>query len=313
MRVLRASVMLFSILLCVACSERESNHVVANISADSTVGKTFTIGDLSDSPAKKIERFLPLADYIAEAFADKGYSSGDVIVTEDPDELADWLNSGKVHMAMDSSNAALTVAGKSGASIELKRWKEGVESYHAVIFALDNTAIKTLDDVKGNILALEDKTSTGGFMQPLGHIYMDGIPLVQVDSPAAAVPSDSIGWFLSGEDENIVKMVLNGEAAIGALGSEDFDEFVEETDAEIRTIATTLDVPRHLVLMSPALEADVKALVTQTLVSMTDSDEGLKVLDHIKETRKFELIRDSDELYQNAKNLYEAARKALGE
>ena len=95
--------------------------------ADSMV---ITLGDIDPTdPVKKINRFQPLADYMADGLADAGITKGEVIIAADTEEMSRLLQSGRVDLYFDSPFPALRVQQISGSRIVLRRWKEGNASY----------------------------------------------------------------------------------------------------------------------------------------------------------------------------------------
>ena len=88
------------------------NEPVLNL----TARKTITIGDIDPGdPAKKINRFQPLADYLARELEDFGFTEGRVAIARDIEEMARFLEEGVVDVYLDSAYPTLAVQELSGA------------------------------------------------------------------------------------------------------------------------------------------------------------------------------------------------------
>src|SRR5688572_238657 len=124
--------------------------------APQTAEKLFTLADISDEPAETIELFQPVADYLAAGLAEFGYTGGQVKAAADLDMMSQWMKAGEVDLYFDSVYPVMIISDTAGAKPLLRRWKDGVEEYHTVIFARADSSIKTLDDLKGHLIALED-------------------------------------------------------------------------------------------------------------------------------------------------------------
>ena len=109
------------------------------------------LGDIDpDEPTKKIERFTPLAEYLAENLRELGVNEGRVMIARDIDEMARWMRDGTVDVYFDSAFPSLAVQQQSGSEIILRRWKEGVVEYWSTYLALRSTNVETVEDPCGH-------------------------------------------------------------------------------------------------------------------------------------------------------------------
>ncbi len=116
-----------------------------------------TIGDISDEPAEKIERFKPLADYLASQMSDLGFTGGNVVVARDIDEMVSFIEDGKVDIYMDSPFPILKVQKRAQTEFILRRWKDGESSYYSVFVGIDGDTAPSLDAVSGAVVAEENE------------------------------------------------------------------------------------------------------------------------------------------------------------
>lgn len=83
--------------------------------------KRLVIVDISKEPAKKIQRLLPLAEYIAGRL--EGYGQGDVKIAGTSSQVVKWMEDGQVDIYMDSPFPAMLVSRASKAQPLCIRWK----------------------------------------------------------------------------------------------------------------------------------------------------------------------------------------------
>jgi phosphonate transport system substrate-binding protein len=151
------------------------------------------LGDIGDNPAEKIERFQPLADYLAAHLADYGISVGEVRIAPDFDTMISWIEAGEVDLYFDSLFPIMMISNETGAQPILRRWKGGDAAYHSVIFTRADGELASIEDLTGQIIGFEEAFSTSGYMLPTAHLLEAGIPMVEVDSPEAEVPGGQRG------------------------------------------------------------------------------------------------------------------------
>lgn len=308
---MKKAVLLFFCTFVLYACENKTDENTQLIRASDNITQTekgIILCDISDEPISKIERFQPLADYISNQLTEEGYTFGEVRVAPDIDQLSAWFAEGKVDIFMDSSSNIIQIINNSGAELVLKRWKNGVETYHSVIFTNTETIIESLDDLKGSLLAFEDYSSTTGYMLPMGHLLLNNYEMEEHELSSEVVSGDKIGWIFAGEDQNIVQWVLSGQAKAGVLSSSDYEELPESISEKLRIIERTPKVIRQFVVLRKDLDKSVKDSLISILTDMDKTEEGLLVLEHIKNTSKFEKLENGIQNidYQYIKSVYEA-------
>src|SRR5258708_3556132 len=249
---------------------------------------TIVLGDFSSTPAKTVTNYQPLADYLGTKLGKDGITSGEVKVAPDFDTLVKWLKSGEVDLVFDTPYSIMLLMDAAGAQPILRRWKGGDSEWYAVIFAHADSGMKSLDDFKGQMIAVQDPYSTSGFFMPLAYIAKAGIKSTPKDSTDTAVSSDEVGYVASKDDDNTLQWVVSGKVAAGATDFRHYESIPEATRKQFVVLFQSDKVPRNIVLarpgMDPALIAEIKAV----LVDMDKSDEGKKVLKSFQSTAKFD-------------------------
>jgi phosphonate transport system substrate-binding protein len=81
--------------LAVGCQSEETATAVGESVVKLPPERIITLGDIDPKdPAKKIARFQPLAEYLAEHLSDQGVTRGRVVIARDIEEMATFLKDG---------------------------------------------------------------------------------------------------------------------------------------------------------------------------------------------------------------------------
>ncbi|MFQ6026833.1 MAG: phosphate/phosphite/phosphonate ABC transporter substrate-binding protein [Dehalococcoidia bacterium] len=250
-----------------------------------------TIGDIdADSPAKKIERFRPLATYLAEELQEFGVNEGRVVIAQDIEQMAQFMADGTVDIYLDSTYPTLKVQELAETKIIARRWKNDVPTYWSTYVAARDGEIEQVGDFAGKILAFEEPFSTSGFILPAGTLIERGLTLTEVSGPDTTVASDEIGYFFSGDEENTFEALLQGRVSGGGVSNLDYQLLPEELKQRIVAIDQTIEVPRQLVSVRPGLPPDLATRISELLTNLDQTEKGRQLLSSLKKTRKFDLL-----------------------
>ena len=247
------------------------------------------LGDISDKPVRIIERFQPLADYLADQLEEHGISEGRVKVAPDLPTMTRWIANGEVDLYFDSPYPALSVVEEIGAVPLLRRWKKGVAQYHSIFFTLAESDIQTIEDLNGQLVGLDSPYSTSGFMLPIVTLLEAGLEPMEKEAIDEDVDQEKIGYIFTRDDSNTILWVLEGDVAAGVVDSETFSRLVdEELRQNIRILLETESVPRHIAIAAPDLDPTVLATLKTTMMAMDESADGRDVLETFERTVQFD-------------------------
>ena len=285
-------------LLAVSCQSEETATptAVTEPAAKLSPERTITLGDIDPlDPAKKVARFQPLANYLAEQLSDQGVTGGRVVIARDTAEMAKFLRDGTVDFYFDSAFPTLSVQELSGSQVVARRWKDASPTYWSTYITLRDGGIDSTEDFVGKVIAFEEPYSTSGFILPAGTLIQNGFDLTEVDTPHAPVEPDKINYYFALDEENTIELLLNGDIAGGGISNQDYDSLPEELKEKIASFGATLEVPRQLVSARPGLDPQLVSATQRLLYGLDQTDEGLQILEGIKKTKKFDALPSDSE------------------
>jgi len=249
-------------------------------------GRAIVFGDISDDPSEVIDGTQPLADYLAEHLQEYGVTSGRVRVVSTISEMAELLKSGEVDLYFDSTYPATLISDETGAQIILRRWRFGVEEYHSVIFAAQDSGITSLADLPGHMVAMDAPYSTSGFMLPSVEMVESGLNLVGKRGHGESVLPDEVGFVFSYDDENTLQWVLSGLVSAGVTDDYHFDvAFPKDVTQNLIVLARTESTPRQVVLARSGLDPELLGAIKQVLISIHEDEAGKDALEAFQTTR----------------------------
>jgi phosphonate transport system substrate-binding protein len=270
-----------------------------------TEGKVLKLGDISDEPAETIKGTQPLADLLAAKLVDHGIRSSEVKIAPDLGTMIEWMRSGEVDLYFDSPYPVLVISQETGAEPILRRLKFGVSEYHSVFFTRADSDLASLDDVEGHMVAFEESFSTSGYMLPLSYLIEQGKNPIQKSDAELPVAEDEIGYVFSTADDTTIQWVISGKVPIGVIDNVTFSRLPEETQAELKIIAETEDVPRQMVLVRPGMDAALVEAIRTELLMMDETEEGRAALETFLTTEFDEFPEGPDAALSRMRTLYE--------
>ncbi len=274
---------------------------------------TFVLADVGSTPTQSIKTFQPLADYLQAKLAPVGIKSVTIKVAPDFDTIAKWLKDGEVNMLFQTPYPAILLENAVGAKTILRRWRGAVAEYHTVIYARADSGVKTLDDLKGKVLAVQDKFSTSAYMLPLSYVLSKGYKITSLTDPSGSVPADTIGYAASNGDDNTIQWVVSGKVTAGASEQAVFDAIPDATRNQLVILGTTENLPRGVVMVNPGMDSVLLNALTNVLTSMDKSDEGVAVLKQTQNTTHIdELPGGPDAALAEARRLTKLLQDAVG-
>jgi phosphonate transport system substrate-binding protein len=252
--------------------------------------KAITLGIVSPVNQKEIEKqFRDFVRYVATKLAASQPTEGSMVVASSQSGLANLLAERKVDFYMESPYPTYLINNVYGAGkLLLRRWKGGMADYYALIFTTRNSETRRLEDLRGKIIAFEDPGSTSGHFLPKFLLSRLGFKLVEKSRIEPNVSADEVGYFFAYSQDKLVDLVLTKQVAAGAFSNDDYATLGKRKKSDIRILAETDSLPRHLVSVRKDLDPALVNRLKKILLSMHQDPQGRRILQKTDGTTKFD-------------------------
>src|SRR2546423_10544590 len=140
-RILRVVFLVGLALVLAGCGLAASPTPTPAPTSTTIAMKNLILGDISDTPAKRIAAFQPLADYLGANLSKFGIGGGQVKIAPDFDTMTQWLKNGDVDIYFDSPYPTYILSERASAQPVLRRWRDGVPQYSTVFFVKKDSPI----------------------------------------------------------------------------------------------------------------------------------------------------------------------------
>jgi len=274
-------------------------------------GHPIILGDISDDPANIFDEMQPLADYLAARLADEGVTEGQVKVVSSPEEMIAALENGEIDLYFDSVYPATVIGDASKAQPILRRWKDGVEKYHTVIYTTKESDITSVEDLQGHMIAFDEPTSTSGYVLPFVYLVEQGLKPVEKSTPEDKVAPDEVGYVFSSDDDNSLEWLNGGLVSAAATDNITYKKDIPaEMAPNLVVLAETESLPRQIAIARPGLDPDLQAAIIEVLKGADETPEGQAALEAFDDTARFDEFPEGiDQAIKRMRELLEIVRK----
>lgn len=207
------------------------------------------------------------------------------------DQLAAMLADGRADLAWCSAGQYVDASARARVEPAAKLIRGGLPFYRAALFARRG-AVKRLADLRGKRLAFVSEDSSAGYQLPR-----------QILLGAGFREADLRGAKFLGDHAAVCKAVLAGEADAGATFANDgrggplagcAETVGAEAVKQLRVLATSDPIPNDVVAVKPGAPAGLLPALRSALLSLSQSSDGRKKLDHLFHADAFVPADDAD-------------------
>lgn len=254
-----------------------------------------TIGTINNDVRKHTERFVGLALYLEHALADQGVRRVNIAILPSVGSMTSALADGAVDLYFDSPLVAAQSARLSGGHPFLRRWRDGVSTYHSIFIVPTDSPLQTLSDLEGATVGFQDAGSTSGFMLPSSMVLNAGMTLRELSDYMQEPADDEVGYVFTDHDRNTLLWLARGWIDAGATDPEGLAVLEAAQPGAFRVLARSVDVPRQVVVHGPHVSPEMLSAITTSLVDLVNVEGGPEVLDTFGSTDRFDEFPDGVE------------------
>jgi phosphonate transport system substrate-binding protein len=282
------------------------------------VGREIVVGRATDRPDKDYRKLKQLADYLAPRLREFGIAGARVQLAEDHETMKKLLREGRVDVVSETVFSALIYAEQTGAELLLREWRDGVPTYHTVLFARRDSSIAGPLDLLGKTIAFEDPGSTSAYFVPRAELQSAGLRLVELADFQRGPPPDAVGYLFASSEEKILEWVFQRRVQAGAFSNIDWDQAEDlppRMKKELAVFHRSAELPRAVVLVRrdvpEALKQQIKEVLlaahTAALQALQEDPQGRTAIQAYRDVPKY------DELVGEAAAGIAAARELLAQ
>jgi phosphonate transport system substrate-binding protein len=182
----------------------------------------------------------------------------------------------KVEAAFLGSLVGLLAIDRLGAEVIAKpEQPDGISSYRGIIFTRTDSALNSIDDLRGKSIAML-KTTTAGALFPVAEMARRNM-LNTADSP-------KIVWM--GTHDEVISAVLSGKVDAGAVKDLRLDAFEKSNPQQkVKRLATSKPVPNRALVLRRDVAAELSPRLYEALKAMETDPEGKSALAQINAVR----------------------------
>ncbi len=264
--------------------------VAATLAVVAGRSEPLRLGSISQDPSHQIRAWMSFADHLASRLRSEGIDQGKVVVAAGIPQMAALLRERKVDVFIDSAFPVVEMQRLAGARLLARRWKHSTAEYRSVIFVRSDSTLKSIKQLAGRRISLEEPYSTTGNLLPKMLIVRAGLHLRMHERPVDPMDPRDVNCVYSQADSNTMLWVLKGLTEAGATDNFTFEKHAERHAGRFRIIAASEPLPRQLVACRADLPARLTRALLQVLLHLRESAEGRAALAGFEKTEKFDLV-----------------------
>ena len=235
-------------------------------------------------------RFSPMANYLSKQLGIKVT----LRVGANYDEHIQAIGKDQVDLAYMGPASYVTLVNQYGIKPTLARIEmDGKPTFHGYIVTRSDSAINSLEDLKGQSFAFGDPKSTMSYVVP--HFML---------TQAGVITHDSAEHAFLGSHINVALAVLSGDYAAGAIKPAVFRKFESKG---LRIIAVSPEISEHVFVSRTGLSEETVNELRKAMFTASGSEQGVAALKAIKNSATG-LIPVQDGDYDNLRTIIDSLK-----
>lgn len=232
---------------------------ITTIHAQDLDPKTLRVALLPDENASTIiQNAQPLKAHLEKTLNRRI----ELVVTTDYSSMIEAMRFGRIEVAYFGPLSYVLAKSKSDIEAFAVGVSKGSPTYTSVVITQADSAIKSLRDLKGKIVAYGDMASTSSHL----------VPRAMIEDAGLAANTDYKTVYVGAHDA-VARSVETGKAQAGALSRPIFDSLVKSgriDGTKVRVLAETKPIPNYPMAMQSKLAPALKAQIRSAFVDLKD-------------------------------------------
>ncbi|MFT8470848.1 phosphate/phosphite/phosphonate ABC transporter substrate-binding protein [Oenococcus sp.] len=262
--------------------------------AQSRNPKTIRVGFVPSENASTMQaRAIPLGKMLSRRLDKKVQ----VTVSTDYNSIVEALGSGKIDVGFLPPASYVQAHKQYGSKVLLQVVRNGINHdgsnqkkmvswYRSLILVRKDSNIKSLKDLEGKNIAVQDSTSASGYIFPIYYLNARGIDVVK---KAHLVT-------VKGHDQGV--LALANKQAEAAFVYQDARNLVKSDVPNIfkdtRILAQTMKIPNDTITVRKTLSASLDKKISKAFMQIVKTKKGKKLVENLYGIAGFERSKNSN-------------------
>jgi phosphonate transport system substrate-binding protein len=230
-----------------------------------------------NEPGQMLEVYGELVGTLRERLRPSGIEVHDLVIARDLEDLSQQLVHGEVDFVIETVFPTLVLQERSRClEPALIVFRRGQREYRSVFFTREDSSIRGLDDLRGQVLVLQALRSTSAFAIPKSELQKAGLGLIPADSLESR-PRD-VRYVLAGAEINQAIWVLHGKGAAGAFNEGDWERLPDRVRSRLRIFHESAPLLRGLLSFRETLDPEIRARAEAALLELEEDEAGRAAL-----------------------------------
>jgi phosphonate transport system substrate-binding protein len=244
---------------------------------------TIRIGQVGIGITDRLQWLNGLGKNLSARMGDVGIVGSESLAITDNSRvtlLRHWRE-GRINVVLDNVATAKALLALGGTPIVKAEDRAGESEFAPVIFARRGSGVARLEDLRGKVVALEDRGSAVAFQMPLCELRRRGMGVDSLYGLGSAARPGRVGYVVSRDKLNTLGWVFHGKVSAGAIGKRFWPKLVTPVPAyssDLEILWEGVPVPHVVVIANFSLGAPVVRRLAALLVGMRDDDAGAEIL-----------------------------------
>jgi len=248
------------------------------------------LGRVSDNPRDHHAQLRPLLDYVVPRLREVGIREGRILMARDAQQMLSYLRRGRVDWITETAGTGMAFTERANARVLVATERSGVRQYHSVFFARRDSGIRSLADLRGRSIALQNPSSTSAYFAPVVSMLDAGLDMEILLSPQDRPGGDSVGYLFARSEGNIATWVHKRLVDAGAFSNLDWhglERLPQSFRDDLVLFHETAPYPRAIELVRGDLDPAVASRLAEVLLAAADNPEARVPMLHFFNTTRF--------------------------
>lgn len=223
-------------------------------------------------PQENPEKLLGDIEVITAWLSDEIGVPVEGFVTIDHAAAVEALRNGDADVSFMGALPFVLAEAEIGAVPLLSEVYRGAPSYTGRIFVRTDSGISSLADLEGRDIAFADPISESGYLYPLAEFERAGLisGIDEADSFFGRV-------FFAGGYQQAMQAMAQG--LVDAAGASQYADLLltPEQQSQVTWIAESPEIPSHVVIARPGLDADLRARFVEAMLTLNEPEHRDKL------------------------------------